>query len=50
MAHENEKRLRDLYDAFSRGDFDAVFGMCTAHMVFEVPGQQAVLSRSRFPR
>ncbi len=30
------------YDAFSRGDFDAVLGMCTAHIVFEVPGQSKV--------
>jgi hypothetical protein len=39
MAHENEKRLRERYDAFSTGDFDAVLGMCTAHIVFEVAGQ-----------
>jgi len=38
VAHSNEQRLRDLYDAFSRGAMDAVLGYCSDDIEFLVPG------------
>jgi ketosteroid isomerase-like protein len=45
MAHENEQRLRDLYDAFSRGDLDTVLSKCSDEIRFEVPGSSEVAGR-----
>jgi ketosteroid isomerase-like protein len=45
IAHENEQRLRSLYDGFAQGDFDTVLGMCSDDVVFEVTGQGKVAGR-----
>jgi len=42
LAHPNEQRLRDLYDAFSRGAMDAVLGYCSDDIVFHVPGRSQI--------
>lgn len=38
MAHPNEDRLRELYEAFARGDMEAVLAMCDDDIEFHVPG------------
>ncbi len=39
MAHPNEQRLRELYNAFSHGEIDKVLGYCSDDIVFHVPGR-----------
>jgi ketosteroid isomerase-like protein len=42
MAHKNEELLRSVYEAFTRGDMDAVLASCTDDVVFHVPGRSQV--------
>ena len=39
MAHPNEESLRSGYDAFSRGDMDAVMARFTDDIQWNVPGR-----------
>src|SRR3954451_15394451 len=45
MAHPNERRLREFYEAFARGDFDAAAALCTDDVTWEVPGRSLAAAR-----
>ncbi len=39
MAHPNEELVRSVYDAFGRGDMEALFSKFSDDITFHVPGQ-----------
>jgi uncharacterized protein len=39
MAHPNEVLTRKLYEAFGKGDMEAVLALCHDDIVFHVPGK-----------
>jgi uncharacterized protein len=39
MAHPNEELLRRSFDAFSKGDFEAVAALLSDDIVYHVPGR-----------
>jgi len=45
MSHENAERLKAMYEAFSRADFDAVVELAHPEVEFIRPGQGTVRGR-----
>lgn len=42
MAHENDRLLREVYEAQSRGDMDAYFGLLAEAFVLHIPGRSRI--------